>query len=176
MSKSKHSDSDRNIAIGSLLLATAAIVISILSYLQTERFNKTTIRPYIVFNTIAFSKDGAELSKLSIENHGLGPAIIRSIIVDKPELKLPANMASIEYWDAVVNVIKTGFTGKCFIEYGAHGNNYVLSPDSYSDILMLSNNCSNEDKKIFVDFIIGTRFIVNYESINGDKFVARSKN
>lgn len=182
MSKSKHSSFDRFASIGSLCIALIAIAISIVSCWQTEKHNNATIRPYVVLDTLGFSNDETKAPELAIVNHGLGPAIIRSVAIANfvalvnsaaevnQDLKVQYNPTTIEYWDALAKSIGVGINEKCAIEYGVHRGSYVISPASRTVILSINNKCSYEDKKKFVGFILKNKFIVNYESISGEQF------
>lgn len=64
------------IAISSSVVALCALAISVFQTRATIRHNKLQTKPFLDIVALITNK----LTNLSIENHGLGPAIIKSIV------------------------------------------------------------------------------------------------
>lgn len=78
------------IALFSLIVAILSFVITIVTIFQTRKHNRKSLRPIISVNPFDYSN----CLKIELINEGVGPAIIKKIVVEKNEHEKKANVYS----------------------------------------------------------------------------------
>lgn len=157
-------------AIGAVFSAAAALIalyFSIKQIKEHDRHNKLMTRPYLTSNTSVLSIDN--VFSYSIENNGLGPAVIKDVRVLVDGKEVPGHIQ-----DKLINTVNLVWPGSAAkIDFALFTAGEYVRAGTKFEILKLSN-MTVAVRDFAEAFSHRARILVEYESILGESFTLDS--
>ncbi len=160
----KKLNADTVTAIASVIIALAAIFISVWQGVETRKHNQLSVTPKL--DIFQESRQKVRSIGLFIANHGLGPAIIGDIIISVRETQFKVNTEN-----GLIEVLDKLGINEQWVQY------HYISQGSYFQAgerrLLLAADRSKiniDDEHRFKGAISLLKVRIDYESVYGEKF------
>lgn len=151
--------------IATISIAIFALIVSVWEGIETRQFYRLSVKPHL---DIVRSYSGIGEKGLSIENNGLGPAIIKKI-----NIKNSSTIFDLTNVKDINNLLKSLNLDSAKIT--ALRDGYLLKKETKEDIITIKTDDYRRKQdtlilKRFWNFIRNCEVFLCYESIYGDEF------
>ena len=152
--------------VATIFIAVLALTVSIWDRIETRKHNRLSVVPHL---DIVRRYSGLGEKGLYIENNGLGPAIIRSVIINYSDSVI--DFSSAKDLTSLLVSLQLDTVAVTFLRDG-----YLFKKESTEGIITINTDYYKFERdtlilKKFREFTHICVIFLNYESIYGDEFI-----